>query len=167
MSRLRRWFVREKVLFITCNLLRTRTRLTDRDFEALASAIAAVRKRREFLFTAYVFMPDHWHALMIPGAGDTLPRLMDAIKVAATRRINAHRRTQGAVWQFRYYDHVIRTVREYRDRVQYMHLNPVRKGLVRNPEDWAWSSIHSYGGPGPIRLPVDLPGLPADEKAPL
>jgi len=66
-----------------------------------------------------------------------------------------------------YYDHVIRTVREYRDCVQYMHLNPVRKCLVRNPEDWPWSSIHSYGGSGPIRLSVDLLALPADEKAPL
>jgi hypothetical protein len=48
-----------------------------------------------------------------------------------------------------------------------MHLNPVRKCLVRNPEDWPWSSIHSYGGSGPIRLSVDLLALPADEKAPL
>jgi putative transposase len=167
MSRLRRWFVREKVFFITCNLLRTRTPLTDTDFEVLASAITAVRKRREFLITAYVFMPDHWHALIIPAAADILPRLMDAVKVAATRRINARRRTHGRLWQFRYYDHVIRTVSEYRDRIQYMHLNPVRKGLVRKPEDWTWSSIHSYGGPGPVHLPVDLLGLPADEKTPL
>jgi len=65
MSRLRRLQVTGKTFFITCNLLPVRTQLTKADFEALASAIVRVRGRRGFLLTGYVFMPDHWHVLII------------------------------------------------------------------------------------------------------
>ena len=111
-------------------------------------------------------MPDHWHALLFPAEGDALPRLMDSLKVASTRGINRARQN-GPLWQPRYYDHAIRDVKEYHDTLSYMHFNPVRQGLVRRPEDWPWSSIHSYGGPGPIRLQVDRLRLPFDERAPL
>ena len=33
---------------------------------------------------------------------------------------------------------------EFRERLDYRHLNPVRKGLVKRPEEWAWSSYNDY-----------------------
>ncbi len=65
----------------------------------------------------------------------------------------------------------MRTVREYHEDVEYIHLNPVRAGLVRRPEDWKWSSVHDYtgtlqapeGGGSPI--PVDHINLPTDLRA--
>ena len=164
MSRLRRLQVTGRTFFITCNLLRVRTQLAEANFEALASAVGRVRARRGFFFTGYVFMPDHWHALIIPCAGDGLPNLMDALKVASTLRINRSRRAKGPVWQPRYFDRIIRSVAEYHKTVEYMHLNPVRRGLVSKPEDWSWSSIHSNSGPGPIRLPVDQVILPSEQR---
>jgi len=59
-SRLRRPFVAERIFFVTNNLLRTRWRLADLDFEALGRAMAGVRARRRCLLTGYVFMPDQW-----------------------------------------------------------------------------------------------------------
>ena len=167
MSRLRRWLLSGKIFFITCNLLRTRLRFIDADFVCLAQAFQGVRVRRGFLLTGYVFMPDHWHALMVPRAGDTLPRLMDSLKVAAMRRINARRGKREPLWQPRYFDEVIRTVKQYRDALQYMHFNPVAKGLVLKPEDWPWSSLRWYDGSGEAPLEIDRLDLPADEKTPL
>jgi putative transposase len=167
MSRLRRLQVTGKTFFITCNLLSVRTQLIATDFEVLASGVARVRARRGFLFTGYVFMPDHWHALIIPRQGDTLPNLMDAVKVASTLAINRSRQARGPVWQPRYFDRIVRDVREYHKTVEYMHLNPVRHGLVSRPEDWLLSSFHSYGGPGPVHLSVDRVSLPSDEWAQL
>jgi len=164
MSRLRRLQVTGKTFFITRNLLPVRTQLTEADFEALASAIGRVRTRGRFLFTGYVFMPDHWHALIVPRENDVLPNLMDAVKVASTLGINRSRRAKGPVWQPRYFDRIMRDVREYHKTVEYMHLNPVRRGLASRPEDWLWSSFHSYGGPGPVRLAVDRILLPSDES---
>ena len=145
-SRLRRLFVAGKIFFITNNLLRTRAHFTETDFEALAAAFLRVRRRRRFLLTGYVFMPDHWHALLFPAEADTLPRLMDSLKVASTRSLN-RARGNGPLWQPRYYDHAIRDVKEHHDTLSYIHFNPVRKGLVQKPKGWPWSSIHSYGGP--------------------
>jgi putative transposase len=150
MSRLRRLQLTGKTFFITCNLLSVRTRLTPPDFEALANAVMRVRARRGFLFTGYVFMPDHWHALIIPREDDALPNLMDAIKVASALGINRSRRAKGPVWQPRYFDRIMRNVREYQKTMEYMHLNPVRRGWVGKPEDWLWSSFHSYAGPVPF-----------------
>jgi len=163
-SRLRRLFVSGKIFFVTCNVLRTRPAFQEGEFDVLAQAFDRIRQRRGFLLGGYVFMPDHWHALIYPANGDTLPRLMGALKIASSRDINKARATQGEFWQFRYFDHAIRTVKEYQDAMQYMHFNPVNKGLVRTPEDWPWSSFHSYGGPGPVRLGVDVLGLPAEES---
>jgi putative transposase len=133
------------------------------DYQALADTLGTVRRRRGFLLSGFVFMPDHWHALILPAENDSLPRCMNALKVASAQALNKLHATAGPVWQFRYYDHALRTVKEYTDAVRYMHLNPVTKGLVRKPEEWSWSSFHSYGGLGPIRLAVDRLDLPAEE----
>lgn len=136
----------------------------EREFGILARVFDVVRLRRRFRLGGYVFMPDHWHALLSPASEDTLPRLMGALKIAASRAINRERHTTGEFWQLRYYDRAIRTVKECNDTLRYMHFNPVTRGLVKKPEDWPWSSIHSFGGPGPVRLHIDALNLPADEN---
>ena len=39
--------------------------------------------------------------------------------------------------------------------VTYLHLNPVRRGLVERPEDWEWSSARWYAGTRPVPLEMD------------
>jgi putative transposase len=165
MSRLRRLLISGKIFFITSNLLPTRLPFVDADFARLAEAIRGVRARRGFLLTGHVLMPDHWHALIVPAQDDTLPDLMDAVKVAATRRINSLRGTRGRLWQPRYYDEIIRTVKQYRETLQYMHFNPVERGLVAKPEQWPWSSFLCYAGAASVTLEIDRLDLPADENA--
>jgi REP-associated tyrosine transposase len=167
MLRLRRLLVSRKIFFVTCNLLRTRLKFTENDFECLAEALRQVRARREFRLAGYIFMPNHWHALVVPRPGDTLASLMEAAKISGTRRINNGRKARGPLWQARYFDSIIWNVKGFNDTLAYMHLNPVRKGLVRRPEEWAWSSIHSFGGPGPVRLEIDQLNLPTAQDAPL
>ena len=164
MSRLRRLLISDKIFFITCNVLPTRLPLIDADFASFAEAIRGVRTRREFLFAGYVFMPDHWHALIAPAHGDTLPNLMDAVKVAGMRRVNARRGLRGPLWQPRYYDEIIWTVKQYYETLDYMHFNPVRRGLVSRPDDWPWSSFRCFGGSGETPLEIDHLQLPADQS---
>jgi putative transposase len=165
MSRLRRLTLRNRWFFVTCNVARARAHFATADYEALAEAIARVRLRWGFFITGYVFMPDHWHMLMGLSGAQLLSGVMNAIKVASTRDINRFHEVRGALWQGRYFDRVIRTVKEYHETLEYMHLNPVRKGLVRSPGEWPWSSFHSYGGPGPERLTIDRVRIPAEPTA--
>jgi putative transposase len=47
-------------------------------------------------------------------------------------------------WQRRYYDRNIRDYAEFREKLRYIHGNPVKRGLCANPEDWLWSSFRHY-----------------------
>jgi hypothetical protein len=48
--------------------------------------------------------------------------------------------------QPRFFDRALRTVKEYNEKVQYIHLNPVKAGLASRPEEWRWSSYNEYAG---------------------
>jgi len=59
---------------------------------------------------------------------------------------------EGHVWQRRFYDFVVRTEVKKREKLRYIHRNPVRRGLVLEPEQWAWSSFrwYAHGERGPV-----------------
>ena len=66
MSRLRRPFLHDRFIFVTVKLLPCRTRLEESDFARLANSLSRMRKKHGFLLTAWVFLPDHWHAIIHP-----------------------------------------------------------------------------------------------------
>ena len=95
---------------------------------------------------------------------------MESIKVGSTLRINAGREEQGLFWQPRFFDRALRSVKEYYEKVEYAHLNPVRAGLVKRAEQWQRWSVHDYTGGRsatfrPSRtLAIDRVLLPANER---
>ncbi len=48
------------------------------------------------------------------------------------------------MWQHQFWDRFVRHAKEFNERLVYMHLKPVRKGLVKRPEDWPWSSYNNF-----------------------
>ncbi len=89
-------------------------------------------------------MPDHWHALLWPRDPITISRLVRDVKSVSARRLNRHRQRHGPVWQHQFWDRFVRHAKEYGQRLNYMHSNPVRKGLVAKPEEWGWSSFRNF-----------------------
>jgi putative transposase len=71
---------------------------------------------------------------------------MKTVKQSSRSAVNQCRGAHGELWQPRFFDHALRTVKEYNEKVEYIHLNPVRAGLVRRPEHWRWSSYNEYVG---------------------
>lgn len=133
-----------------------------------------IHERREehgFLLRAGVFLPDHGHAIIYPPYPLTICTVMESIKGGATKRINRSRREAGVLMQPRFFDRALRTVKEYHEKVWYIHLNPVKAGRVSRPEDWPWSSVHDYTDTinhapiTPSGLAVDRVSLPADLRA--
>ena len=57
-------------------------------------------------------------------------------------------------WQARFYDFNVWSNRKRIEKLRYMHRNPVKRNLVAEPEQWAWSSYRSYnlGEPGMVRI---------------
>jgi len=163
MSRLRRIAVSDRYFFVTSNLARNRTFLDNAEFLDLSSAIADAREELGFWLTAWVFLPDHWHTIIYPRHPLAISSVLKTIKLRTTSAINHRRHEAGPLWQARFFDRILRTVKEYWETVDYIHMNPVRRGLVNRPEDWRWSSIHSYQQtPYKATLPIDLVNLPAN-----
>jgi putative transposase len=168
MSRLCRLILCDRFFFITCWLLPHRGRLEELEFDCLARVLRERREKHHFLLTAWVFLPNHWHAILFPRFPVTISRVMESVKVGSTLRINAGRKESGLLWQLRFFDRALRSVKEY--KVEYIHLNPVRAGLVKGAQDWPWSSVHDFTrslstavGTNRI-LAVDRVLLPADER---
>jgi REP element-mobilizing transposase RayT len=170
MSRLRRLVLSDRYFFITCRLLPKRKTLAEPEFACLARVIHERREEHGFLVTAWVLLPDHWHAILFPRHPLTISEVMESIKVSSTRRINHGRGARGLLWQPRFFDRAVRTVNEYHEKVRYIHENPVKAGLASRPEDWAWSSVHDYTGHVDVAaattriLAIDRVVLPSDGR---
>jgi putative transposase len=99
---------------------------------------------------AYVIMPDHLHWLFELGEGPGLSQIIKRVKGSAARRINAVRLSTGRLWQPGFHDHAIRNSQDIEPIANYVLNNPVRAGLVTNPEDYpfkysAWLSKDGRG----------------------
>jgi hypothetical protein len=100
-----------------------------------------------------------------PEAGDP-SAIMRVIQQRFARRLNQRRKrasaaqsalcdfTPEAVWQKRFYDFNVWSERKRLEKLRYMHRNPVKCGLVEQPDQWKWSSFRAYfhGERGPVRV---------------
>ncbi|MGH9511555.1 MAG: REP-associated tyrosine transposase [Terriglobales bacterium] len=126
-----------------------------------------VRQRYDFVIVGYVVMPEHIHLLIGEPEKGNPSKVMQAIKQGFARvvlkQIRKRRRVaQGElfardgeqVWQRRFYDFNVWTARKRIEKLRYMHRNPVKRGLVIEPEQWTWSSFrnYAYGEPGEVTI---------------
>ena len=58
-------------------------------------------------------------------------------------------------WQRRFYDFNVWSEKKRREKLQYMHANPVQRKLVEHPRDWPWSSWAHYAGKGESGIRID------------
>jgi putative transposase len=50
------------------------------------------------------------------------------------------------------------------DKIDYIHANPVRRGLCIHPADWEWSSFRAYECRADRPLRIDFESIPADQR---
>jgi putative transposase len=103
------------------------------------SALESIRHRYIFAVAGYVVMPEHVHLLLSEPRIGLQSRAVQALKPSVSVR-----RTNHPFWQARYYDFNVPTRAKHLEKLRYMHRNPVVRGLVAKPEDWAWSSYRHY-----------------------
>jgi putative transposase len=150
-SKLRRPFLCNRYFFIVVRRLRRREKFTEPDFALLARAFNRARALHPFHLTAWVFLSDPaaaGHCICAPVYPITISVAVKSVKQSSMSAVNERRGAEGELWQPRFFDRALRTVREYNEKVEYIHLNPVRAGLVSRPEDWRWSSYNEYAGMG-------------------
>jgi REP element-mobilizing transposase RayT len=96
-----------------------------------------------FHLHAAVVMPEHVHLLLTPlrdpnGHLFCLVDILKGIKGASARRVNQLLESCGPLWQEESFDHVIRNEESMRQKTDYIRQNPIRRGLVKMPEEYPW-----------------------------
>jgi len=154
MPNYRRAFIPGGTWFFTVNLLeRKNNDLLIREIELLREAVRAVRKRYPFQIDAWVVLPEHMHAIWTLPSGDAdfskrwrliksgFSRALPKMEFRSSLRKAANER---GIWQRHFWEHSIRDEKDFERHVDYVHVNPLKHGLVGRVIDWPYSSFHRY-----------------------
>jgi REP element-mobilizing transposase RayT len=100
---------------------------------------------------AWVVMPNHVHVLFQAIDGWTVAKIVASWKKFTARKICDERGDSGEgagapVWHREYWDRFIRDRRHFEEVIEYIHLNPVKAGLVVTAGEWQWSSAYFGNG---------------------
>ena len=112
---------------------------TPRSKDLFERALEKMRLRYDFFVTGYVLMPEHVHILLSEPKKALLSKAIQALKLSVSVKS-----TERPFWQHRYYDFNVFTREKVFEKLNYMHENPVTRGLVGLPESWKWSSARHY-----------------------
>jgi REP-associated tyrosine transposase len=128
----------------------------DSERQQFLSLVAAVVARRRWSCRAFCLLSTHFHLLVATPASD-LAAGMQYVNGRYAQWINWYRHERGHLFEGRYNSVVVRNQGHGSELHRYIALNPVRAGLVRNPEDWAWGSFPALVGlcAAPALLDVD------------
>jgi len=88
-------------------------------------------------------MPEHVHLLVSEPERSQLAVALQMLKQNVARQL-PHLADGTPFWQARYYDFNVWTEAKRIEKLRYIHRNPVKRGLVQTPDDWAWSSFCHY-----------------------
>lgn len=169
MSNVHRLRTTDRIFFVTVNLRRRSKVFAPAEYPLIAEVLDEARRRLGFLLCGYVLMPDHWHALIWTGYPLTVSQVIHDVKKVSARRLQRRRGADGPFWQHQFWDRFVRHEKEFCDRLQYMHLNPVRKGLVAEPGGWRWSSYNNFasnkGAIAACPIQIDYVRLPEGYRA--
>ncbi len=130
----RRFVTNDRVMFVTTVTRHRAPVFTDATFaRAAVEQLYKVQSVRPFFLFGFVIMPDHCHFLvMVPSPG-SISRVMQSYKSGLYSEIGAN----VPLWQKRYY---VIFPRNSWSVLRYIHMNPVKAGIVDAPEHYLWSS---------------------------
>jgi putative transposase len=182
LNNLRRFYGRGDFHFITfscCGRLPLLSRSSTRT--TFVGVLDEVRRQHEFRLLGFVVMPEHVHMVVSEPRIGSPSDAMQSLKQKSSFRLNWSREMAPAekagpksleddpyaFWQRRFYDYNVWSDGKLEQKLDYMHRNPVRRGLVSHPKYWPWSSWSNYekGEPGLIRIDSLYEGIPKQSQS--
>lgn len=117
----------------------------DKDYLKMLKLLTEGVERYEFKVLAYCFMKNHIH-LAIQVGKFSLSTIMHSLNSRYTRYINFTKSRVGHLFQGRFRSILVDGDRYLGDLLRYIHLNPVKAGVVSYPSEYRWSSYRDYMG---------------------
>ena len=167
---LRRYYGRGDLHFLTFSCYRRLPLLgTARARTCFVNVLGQVRSAHKFQLLGYVVMPEHVHLLITEPPDGNPSKSLQVLKQRVSRTLRGRKRKSSAqqlslpfrggpytatLWQRRFYDFNVWSEKKLREKLDYMHRNPVQRKLVTHLKDWPWSSWSFYakGEAGLIRI---------------
>lgn len=154
----------------------------DRTRQWFVEAIARAREKHGFHLWAYVIMPEHVHLLIYPPADEySISAVLTTVKQSVAKRAVLFVRKNAPEFASRMadeqsngrrvlrfwqrgggYDRNLDSPKYIWETIDYIHANPVRRGLADSPCGWEWSSARSHDNAATGPLTLDLDSLPDD-----
>lgn len=169
MPTLKRHFVPGQLQFLTSSTYRRAQLFASERFRHdFVEILGQVRSEMGFRLIGWVLMPEHFHLLIWPDPAEATSLIMQELKKRTAQRILAalqqdrrhpwcrsmltqvrlppsvHSDSKFRVWQRRFYPFGIYSEKKRLEKLNYMHGNPVKRGLVNSPDQWPWSSFRFY-----------------------
>jgi putative transposase len=154
------------VHFLTFSCYKRRRLLDDeRAAGIVMHFLASLLEKRQGRCLGFVIMPDHVHSLVWFPKPNQLSDFVKQWKRRTSMELKKHLITarpryaasfepDEPIWQARYYGFNIFSEQKLLEKLQYMHNNPVKEGLVVNSSDWPWSSARWYERGLPLGIPI-------------
>jgi REP-associated tyrosine transposase len=170
-NKLKRFYGQGHLHLVTFSCYRRRPLLgTVRARNLFVKTLGEVRKRYGFLLVGCVVMPEHVHLLIGEPKEGTPSTVLQVLKQRVSRPLRGKRRPSSPaqlrlrfpecapelprLWQRRFYEFNVWSAKKRGEKLEYMHRNPVTRGLVKHPRDWPWSSWSFYAGGEREMLPI-------------
>jgi putative transposase len=156
--------------FVTFSCYRRRRLLDDDQAKGVVIHFLAVQlTNQQGSCLGFVVMPDHVHALVWFGGEARLSLFMNQWKRRSSMQLKRLYRDRlpayaasveldGPMWQPKYYVFNVHSARKTKEKLDYMHNNPVKAGLVQHPQDWPYSSARWYLMRKSVGVPISYPG---------
>ena len=119
---------------------------TESDYRTYLALLRDAIRRYECQVLAYALMTNHLHLMVQTGQVQPVSKLMQSLNTTYTMYVNRTYKRVGHIFQGRYHSILIDKDSYALELTRYIHLNPVRAGLVRTPEEYPWSSYWAYLG---------------------
>ncbi len=115
------------------------------DYQRFLETIDQMKSEDQFVVYGYCLMTNHIH-LLVRENTDTISRIMSRIGTSYAWWYNQKYGRSGHVFQGRYRSECVENDDYLLTVIRYIHNNPVKAGMVQEPENYRWSSIHAYYG---------------------
>jgi putative transposase len=155
----------------------------DRTCRWMLQALELGRANGEYDLWAYVIMPEHVHVVVWPHPGVRVKHVLTTLKQSVSKRAIVWLRENAPQFLIRLedvqpngkrthrfwqrgggYDRNLRTVADIHEKIEYVHANPVRRGLADSPGAWRWSSCHAWLSGKDEPIAIDRGSVPSLEE---
>ena len=147
----RRMNIKGGLYFVTITLKNRRSNLLTENIALIRKALKTSIQKYGFKIDSMCVLPDHIHMMIqLHETKDTVGPCIQRFKSEFVKLLKHssvviyNQKGEANIWQRRFWEHLIRDESDYRRHLDYIHYNPLKHGLVRDVNDWPFSSYDKF-----------------------